>query len=186
MSNACSRRVRSKRSDGNRGLFAHRHVGATEIQPDGTCEDLKNHSQRVRRVLRRQDHRRDGPALRRPAMPVVARVEISERLPIGIPDDVTTGYLVGASGRGEVAGFSSRAGQRRDRERPPFHRRDLQRRSLPRIDPPARGMPTWPLERVRCAAAVRYLQRDVFIKRSAVDRIPTLVARRPHYQRSSQ
>jgi hypothetical protein len=63
---------------------------------------------------------------------------------------------------------------------PPAHRRDLQRRSLPRIDPAARHSPTWPLERIRRAATVGHLQRNVFIDRSALDRIPTVVARRSH------
>jgi hypothetical protein len=70
--------------------------------------------------------------------------------------------------------------RRRDGVRPPLHRRDLQRRSLPRIDPADRGAPARPLEYVRVAAAVRYLKRDVFIKRSGLDRIPAIVARRPH------
>jgi hypothetical protein len=76
--------------------------------------------------------------------------------------------------------MSSRSG-RRDRVWPPPHRRDLQRRSLPRTDPAPRCAPTWPLQRIRPAAAVGYLQRDVFIKRSGLDRIPAKVARRPHY-----
>jgi hypothetical protein len=71
-------------------------------------------------------------------------------------------------------GISSRA-RRRDRVWPPLHRRDVQRRSLPRIDPATRCAPTWPLERIRCATAVCYLQRDIFIKRSGLDCIPTIV-----------
>jgi hypothetical protein len=73
-------------------------------------------------------------------------------------------------------GMSSRA-RRRDRVCPPLHRRDLQRSPLPRIDPASRRSPTRPLEYVRVAAAVRYLQRDVFIKRSALDWFPAIVAR---------
>jgi hypothetical protein len=81
--------------------------------------------------------------------------------------------------------LSSRA-RRRDRVWPPPDRRDLQRISLPRIDPATRCSPTWPLEYVRVAAAVCYLQRDVFIKRSGLDRIPAIVARRQLYKGSSR
>jgi hypothetical protein len=77
-------------------------------------------------------------------------------------------------------------GERRNRVWPPLHRRDLQRRSLPRIDPADRCVPTWPLERIRRATAICHLQRDVFIKRSGLDLIPAIVARWPHYQRSSR
>jgi hypothetical protein len=35
--------------------------------------------------------------------------------------------------------------------------------------------PTWPLERIRRAAAIGYLQRHVFIKRRAFDWIPTMI-----------
>jgi hypothetical protein len=71
-------------------------------------------------------------------------------------------------------------GERRNRVWPPLHRRDLQRRSLPRIDPADRCVPTWPLERIRRATAICHLQRDVF-KRSGLDLIPTNVSRRSHY-----
>ena len=82
-----------------------------------------------------------------------------------------------------IVGLSSRA-RRRDRERPSPHRRDLQRVSLPRIDPASRCSPTWPLKDVRVATAVCYLQRDVFIERRGLDWIPPIIARWPHYQRS--
>jgi hypothetical protein len=80
---------------------------------------------------------------------------------------------------GQRAG-SSRA-RWRDRVWPPPHWRDLQRRPLPRIDPATRCSSTWPLERIRRAAPICYLQRDVFIKRSGLDCIPAIVhPRRSH------
>jgi hypothetical protein len=85
----------------------------------------------------------------------------------------------GLGGAWEIGGMSSRA-RRRNSVWPPLHRRDLQRRSLPRIDPATCCAPTRPLERIRGAAAVCYLQRDVFIKRSGLDWIPAIVARRSH------
>jgi hypothetical protein len=84
----------------------------------------------------------------------------------------------------ESDGVSSRA-RRWDKVWPPAHRRDLQRRSLPRIDPAGRCAPTWPLERIRRATAVCYLQRDVFIERSGLDWIPAIVAGWPHCTFSS-
>jgi hypothetical protein len=61
-----------------------------------------------------------------------------------------------------IAGLSSRA-RWRDRVWPPPHRRDLQRRSLPRIDPTARCAPiaagrrsTSPLQPGQCAVGQRY------------------------------
>jgi hypothetical protein len=51
----------------------------------------------------------------------------------------------------------------------PPARRDLQRVSLPRIDPASRREPTRPSDCIRRATAVCYLHRDVFIKRSALD-----------------
>jgi hypothetical protein len=88
--------------------------------------------------------------------------------------------VVSAPGHGGSGGLSSRA-RRRDRIWPPLHRRDLQRRSLPGIDPGSRCSPTRPLQRVRPATAVCYLQRDVFIKRRALDWLPAVVhQRRPH------
>jgi hypothetical protein len=64
---------------------------------------------------------------------VVAGVELRDRLPVGIPDDVTAENLVGAPARGKSAGCHRGGG--RNSVWPPLHRRDLQRRSLPRIDP---------------------------------------------------
>ena len=85
----------------------------------------------------------------------------------------------------ESGGMSSRA-RRRDRVWPPPHRRDLKGCSLPRVDPATRCSPTWPLKRIWRATAVSYLQRDVFVERSALNRIPAMLARRPHYQFSSR
>jgi hypothetical protein len=82
---------------------------------------------------------------------------------------------------GESGRMSSRA-RRWDGVGPPPYWRDLERRSRFRIDPASRCSPTWPLERIRRTAAVCYLQRDVFIERSALDWIPAMVARREHYQ----
>jgi hypothetical protein len=110
---------------------------------------------------------------------VLSRADVRERLPVGVPDDMAAGHLVSTPWCGEAA--SSRA-RRRDRVWPPPHRRHLERRSLPRIDPAGRCSPTWPLERIRCAATVCYLQRDIFIERNALDWIPAVVcARRLHY-----
>jgi hypothetical protein len=65
--------------------------------------------------------------------------------------------------------------------RPPLHRRDGKRRSLVRADPAGRGKSTWVRERVRAAPTVGCLHADVFIERSALDRIPTVIyQRRPH------
>jgi hypothetical protein len=87
-------------------------------------------------------------------------------------------HLVGA---GRDAGRMSSWARWRDGIWPPLHRRDFERCSLPRIDPPSRCSPTWPLERVRPATAVCYLQRDVFIKRCGLDWKPSVVyQRRPH------
>jgi hypothetical protein len=77
-------------------------------------------------------------------------------------------------------GLSSRA-RRRDRVWPPPYRRDLERVSLPRVDPARRCSPTRPLQYIRPTAAVCYLQRDVFIERGALDWIPAIVhLGRPH------
>jgi hypothetical protein len=73
-----------------------------------------------------------------------------------------------------MAGLSSRS-RRPGIVWPPPHRRDLQRRSFPRTDPATHCSPTWPLQCIRPTAAVCYLQRDVFIKRSALDWIPAVV-----------
>jgi hypothetical protein len=92
-----------------------------------------------------------------------------------------------ASGRrASVAGsggpsFGARRARRRLVVWPPPHRRDLQRRSLPRIDPASRREPTRPSDCIGRAAAVCHLHRDVFVKRSAFDRIPVIRhPRRPH------
>jgi hypothetical protein len=74
--------------------------------------------------------------------------------------------------------WSSRSGV----VRPPLHRRDSKRRSLVRADPAGRGKSTWVRERVRAAPTVGCLHADVFIERSALDRIPAVInQRRPHY-----
>jgi hypothetical protein len=104
--------------------------------------------------------------------------------PSGLPalnDSRCVRRLVAPVARGSGA-ISSRV-RRRDRVVwPPPHWRDLKRRSLPRIDPAGRCSPTWPLERIRRAPAVGYLQRDVFIEWSALDWIPSMIARWAHYQ----
>jgi hypothetical protein len=83
--------------------------------------------------------------------------------------------------RGSMQDGMSSWARRRNGIWPPPHRRDLQRRSLPRIDPASRRSPTWPLERIRPATAVCYLQRDVFIQRCGLDWKPSVVyQRRPH------
>jgi hypothetical protein len=80
------------------------------------------------------------------------------------------------------ASFGARRARRPVVVWPPPHRRDLQRISLPGIDPASRCSPTRPLERVRAATAIGYLQRDVFIKRRGLDWIPAVVyARRWHF-----
>jgi hypothetical protein len=64
---------------------------------------------------------------------------------------------------------------------PPRHRRHRQGRSLARTDPAGRGKPAWVHKNVRLATTVSDLQGDVFIKRSALERFPTIIfLRRPH------
>jgi hypothetical protein len=110
---------------------------------------------------------------------VVAGAEVRQRLPIGVPDDI-------AAVRSACQGAGKRRPSFGARRRlvvvwPPAHWRDLQWRSLPRIDPATRRAPTWPAKRIRPAATVCYPQRDVFIERRALDWIPAIVhLRRPH------
>jgi hypothetical protein len=42
-------------------------------------------------------------AIRRASSLVFPRVDVRERLPLGIPDDIAAGYLVGPPGCGEAA-----------------------------------------------------------------------------------
>jgi hypothetical protein len=100
---------------------------------------------------------------------------LRERLPVGVPNDVAAGHWI-VRGIGVT---SSRA--RLAVVWPPAYRRDLQRRSLPRIDPASRRAPTRPLDCIRRAPAVCYLHRDVFVKRCTLDWIPVIRhPRRPH------
>jgi hypothetical protein len=63
----------------------------------------------------------------------------------------------------------------------PLHRCDRQRRSLVRTHPTGRGTPARGREPVGSALAVGHLDRNVFIERSALDRIPAVIfLRRPH------
>jgi hypothetical protein len=84
--------------------------------------------------------------------------------------------------RGGGPSFGARRARRPVVVWPPAHRRDLQRVSLPRIDPASRREPTRPAKRIRPAATVCYPQRDVFIEWRALDWIPAIVhLRRPHF-----
>jgi hypothetical protein len=57
----------------------------------------------------------------------------------------------------------------------PLHRRDRERRSLARTDPAGRGKSAWVRKPVSPAPTVGYLQGDVFVEWSAVDRKPSII-----------
>jgi hypothetical protein len=135
------------------------------------------------RLVRREHLRLAGFGI------TVAGVDEGKGLPVGVADDIPARDGIGmprAQGSGGPS-FRARRVRRPVVVWPPAHRRDLKRRSLPRIDPATRRAPTWPAKRIRPAATVCYPQRDVFIERRALDWIPAIVhLRRPHYQRSSR
>jgi hypothetical protein len=84
----------------------------------------------------------------------------------------------------ESGGMSFGRGGRGGRSRYGFHLTGVTSNGAPFLEliyPATRCKPTWPVERIRPAATVCYLQRDVFIKRSALDWIPAIVHLRwPH------
>jgi hypothetical protein len=111
------------------------------------------------RLVFRQDLRLPGFVL------AVAGVQVRECLPVGGRHSRrASGRLARELGCGGMS-FGARRARRPVEVGLPPHWRDLQWRSLPRIDPAARCSPTWPVERIRPAATVCYLQRDVFIER---------------------
>jgi hypothetical protein len=61
---------------------------------------------------------------------------------------------------------------------PPCHWRDREWRSLARTNPAGRGKPACVYENVRFATTVGDLQGDVFIRRSTLERFPTVTFRR--------
>jgi hypothetical protein len=61
---------------------------------------------------------------------------------------------------------------------PPRHRRDREWRSLARTNPAGRGKPACVYENVRFATTVGDLQGDVFVRRSTLERFPTVAFRR--------
>jgi hypothetical protein len=108
---------------------------------------------------------------------VVARIDVGEGLFVG----------VWSARQGTGKSFGARRSRRPVVVWLPAHRRDLQWRSLPRIDPAPRRAPTRPAKRIRAAATVCYPQRDVFIEGRALDWIPAIVhLRRRHYKGSSR
>jgi hypothetical protein len=75
-------------------------------------------------------------------------------------------------------GMSSRPAAARRKVSPPCHWRDREWRSLARTNPAGRGKPACVYENVRFATTVGDLQGDVFIRRSTLERFPTIAFRR--------
>ena len=93
---------------------------------------------------------------------------MGERLPVGVPDDIAAGYLVGAPACGKRR-MSLRAIAAAAMA-PISPGGPLSPSLAPRV-PAGRGKPAWVPESVRLATTVGDLQRDVFIEGSTLDRI---------------